>query len=100
MCCVAPRLQLDLLLNGFGEAAQPPVSRERSNNIVSSGIVYNVLDVFDMWVVANIVIDCRKLDHLSQKRDVSICAEVLVPNYGFTHGLGLILRTSRVLKKI
>lgn len=95
---VAPRLETNLLLHRLGKAAKPSLSRKCINDILPGDSMHKVLDVGQVRVVADIVIDGGQLNHLPQKGNVAVGAQVLVADDGFADGIGLVLCRSKVLQ--
>jgi len=92
--CMAPRLQLDLL---------PHHSRKAPGPAVSWILLYHALDrvlMHQLWILARIVEDRRKVRHSTNRTDASGLSEILVADDGLSHSLVLGLRRVVLLEKI
>lgn len=97
---MAPRLERFLSINSIRKASEPLQTRKSLRDICKSVRVNDVRNVLHVWMVAGVIIDSSQLDDLTQKGDVSDCAEILVADNGLGDSFGLVLGGSQLQEEV
>lgn len=97
---MAPRLQPNLPAQRLGKTIEPSRSRKGGNDIFSRFSMNHAFHVPQVRVLADIVINGRQLDELSQKGNAAKCAKILMPDNGLARRIGLVLVGAKLLQDV